>query len=177
MPGRKKWLTILILALLCASCGEDGTYTISFDANGGSGNLPHAVKAPAGEYVVLPGAPGLSTNNYRFIGWNTERVNSGSEGGRFNVGAYLPPPSQDMTMYADWIEAATSLYTVTFNSNGGESRRSQEVADGRTANEPPAPTRGGYTFGGWYSDSALTAPYSFSTPVTGNITLHAGWIG
>jgi uncharacterized repeat protein (TIGR02543 family) len=176
MPGRNKWLTVLMLVLLSVSCEwDDGTYTISFDANGGSGNPPRAVKAPAGEYVVLPNAPGLSRTNYRFSGWNTERANSGSEGGRFNVGAYLPPPSGDMTMYADWTEANTSIYTVTFNSNGGESRSSQQVASGRTANEPPAPARSGYDFGGWYSDSTLTALYSFSTPVTGNITLYAKW--
>jgi uncharacterized repeat protein (TIGR02543 family) len=178
MPGRNKWLTVLILALLSASCEWDvGYYTISFDANGGSGNPPRAVKAPVGEYAVLPSAPNLSKTNYRFSGWNTERANSGSEGGRFNVGAYLPPQSRDMTMYADWVEAATSIYTVTFNSNGGESRDPQQVASGRTVNQPPAPTRSGYTFGGWYSDPALSAAYSFSTPVTGDITLYAKWSG
>jgi uncharacterized repeat protein (TIGR02543 family) len=176
MPGKNKWLAVLMLVLLSASCGDDGTYTISFDANGGSGDLPRDVKVLAGEYTPLPSAPGLSRNNYRFVGWNTERVNSGSEGGRYNVGAYYLVPSQNVVMYADWTEEATSIYTVTFNSNGGESLRPQQVAAGRTVNEPPNPTRGDYVFGGWYSDSAFSAAYNFATPVTGDITLYAWWI-
>lgn len=41
---------------------------------------------------------------------------------------------------------------------------------------PPFPTKDGYVFNGWYTSSALTEPYDFSTPVTGHKTLYAGWL-
>lgn len=40
---------------------------------------------------------------------------------------------------------------------------------------PSAPTRSGYTFGGWFSDEALTEPYEFTVMPTENITVYAKW--
>ncbi len=69
-----------------------------------------------------------------------------------------------------------SLYkTVTFNSNGGSSVASQTVADGSKATKPADPTKSGYTFGGWYTDSACTTAFDFNTVVTSDITLYAKW--
>lgn len=39
---------------------------------------------------------------------------------------------------------------------------------------PPAPTKTGYTFTGWYTDAACTKPYT-DDKVIGNITLYAGF--
>lgn len=64
---------------------------------------------------------------------------------------------------------------VTFNSNGGSSVESQIVVTSGTATEPTAPTKDGYTFGGWYSDEALTSAFNFSTAITADITLFAKW--
>ena len=70
----------------------------------------------------------------------------------------------------------STTYTVTFNSNSGSAVTSQSVNSGGTATKPtPDPIRAGYTFGGWYSDAALTTEYVFTTPVTANITLYAKW--
>jgi uncharacterized repeat protein (TIGR02543 family) len=71
----------------------------------------------------------------------------------------------------------TVTYTVTFNLNGGSSPavNTQTVVSGEKAERPANPTLDGKTFGGWYSDSALTTPYSFSDPVTADITLYAKW--
>lgn len=52
----------------------------------------------------------------------------------------------------------------------------QSVEEGAVAAAPDAPTRAGYTFGGWYSDSNLTSYYGFTAAVTGNITLYAKWL-
>ncbi|GHT24927.1 hypothetical protein FACS189430_10740 [Bacteroidia bacterium] len=62
--------------------------------------------------------------------------------------------------------------TVTFNSNGGSPISPQQLAEGATATEPPAPTREGYSFAGWNNGSTA---YNFTTPVTANITLTAQW--
>lgn len=72
--------------------------------------------------------------------------------------------------------APTPTYIVTFNANGGTSEASQTVTSGSTAIVPSVITKAGYTFTGWYLDSSCTAVYDFNTPVTGNVTLYAGWI-
>ncbi len=66
-------------------------------------------------------------------------------------------------------------YTVTFDTNGGSAVSAQSVKAGECAKEPTAPTKGELYFAGWYADSALTVPYDFGTPVTGDITLYAKW--
>ena len=66
-------------------------------------------------------------------------------------------------------------YTVTFESNGGSSVESQTVKYSEKVAKPEDPTREGYTFDGWYSDSSLTKLWDFDTVITGNITLYAKW--
>ena len=69
----------------------------------------------------------------------------------------------------------SNTYTVTFNTNGGSSISPIKVEENSTVNKPTDPTKEGYSFGGWYSDSSLTTPYNFSNLITGNITLYAAW--
>lgn len=71
--------------------------------------------------------------------------------------------------------AATTSYTVTFDTNGGSSVESQTVRANTAAEEPNAPEREGYTFDGWYRDESLTEAFDFATNITGNITLYAKW--
>ncbi|MDR0682503.1 MAG: InlB B-repeat-containing protein [Dysgonamonadaceae bacterium] len=68
-----------------------------------------------------------------------------------------------------------SIYTVTFESNGGSEVAPQTVVHNDKATEPEDPTKEGNTFAGWYSDSELTTLYDFDTPVTADITLYAKW--
>ena len=69
-----------------------------------------------------------------------------------------------------------NTFTATFNSNGGNAVPSQNgIRYGGSVVEPIAPTRTGYAFGGWFTDTGLTSTYDFSTPVTGGITLYAKW--
>lgn len=66
-------------------------------------------------------------------------------------------------------------YIVTFETNGGSAVASQTIVDNGTATTPTAPTKEGYTFGGWYTDENCTAAYNFSTSVTADIILYAKW--
>ena len=46
---------------------------------------------------------------------------------------------------------------------------------GKTAKQPTGVTRSGYSLSGWYTDAKLTQRFSFSTKITGNLTLYAKW--
>ena len=66
--------------------------------------------------------------------------------------------------------------TVTFNSNGGSAVATQYVAPNATASQPiPDPTRSGQVFGGWFTNIGLTTAFSFTTPITADMTLYAKW--
>lgn len=73
-------------------------------------------------------------------------------------------------------DSFVATYTVKFNSNGGSSVPSQLVAYKGKVVKPTNPTKAGYTFGGWYSDSSLKNLFNFNTAITGNKTLYAKWI-
>lgn len=66
-------------------------------------------------------------------------------------------------------------WTVTFDPNGGKlsGARVYYVKDGEKFSEPPKPTRPGYTFNYWTDERGVK--YTFTSPVTGNLTLTAQW--
>ena len=66
-------------------------------------------------------------------------------------------------------------YNVTFNTNGGSAITRQTVDPGKKAIKPTDPTKEGFTFSGWYSNSALTIEYYFDTPVKADMILYAKW--
>ena len=65
-------------------------------------------------------------------------------------------------------------YVVTFDAKGGTPTPDKQYKNsGEKATEPTtAPTKTGYTFGGWTLDNV---DYDFDTPVTKDITLVAKW--
>ncbi|WP_243394316.1 Ig-like domain-containing protein [Bifidobacterium parmae] len=95
----------------------------------------------------------------------------GSSGYEYDASNYL----SDFKAYVAKVNELGKKYTVTFDSNGGSAVATQTVDSGSVATSPTAPTRSGYTFGGWYSDAKLTTKYDFNSGVTGNITLYAKW--
>ena len=44
-----------------------------------------------------------------------------------------------------------------------------------SAVKPADPSRAGYTYGGWYTDEALTTAFDFTAAIKENITLYAKW--
>jgi len=66
--------------------------------------------------------------------------------------------------------------TVTFDSQGGSPVDSQIVNHGEKVTKPTAPTKEGYTFGGWYKEYECTNAWDFDTDtVTTKVTLYAKW--
>ena len=69
-----------------------------------------------------------------------------------------------------------STYTVTYNTNGhGTAPAAQSITYGNKATKPSDLTADGFTFGGWYTDSACTKAYDFNSAVKADITLYAKW--
>ena len=81
--------------------------------------------------------------------------------------------SEDGSITVEYVfQPETIIHTVTFDYGIEGMTGSQQVTDGGKATEPVAPVRDGYRFDGWLLDCQ---PYDFATPVTGDITLTAGW--
>lgn len=70
------------------------------------------------------------------------------------------------------LNSRVTYYTVTFNSNGGSSVRTQKVEAGDSPIEPKDPTRGGYRFVEWEKEGEK---YDFNAPVNADMTLTAKW--
>ncbi len=67
-------------------------------------------------------------------------------------------------------------FTVGFDSGGGSAVAEQHLRYGEKVKMPPEPKREGYTFDGWYSDSARTKRFDFEKLSAGDdMMLYAGW--
>ncbi|MBP7222207.1 MAG: InlB B-repeat-containing protein [Sedimentibacter sp.] len=140
------------------------TYAITYNLNGGtnSGSNPATYTYGVGVTLSSPTRTG-----YAFGGWYKEPT--------FNtaVAAISTTSTGTVTLYAKWT---INTYTVTFNSQGGSAVSSVSTNYSTTIAAPTAPTRTGYTFGGWYKEAACTNVWNFTTnAVTSNITLYAKW--
>ena len=138
---------------------EPITYTVIFDPNGGGGQMNAAI-VNYGDKLTLPDCGFTPPAGMEFDKWD-----KGAPGDEIEVDG-------DMTVTAQWKSA---VYTVTFDSKGGSEVPEQFVEYGGKATEPDEPTRSGFNFDTWYSDSACTQIFDFNTPITGDITLYAKW--
>jgi len=73
-------------------------YTVTFDANGGSGAPPAPQSVNAGIAITLPNQGGLTKSGYNFDGWNT---NSSGTGANYSIGSSYTP-ADNATLYAKW---------------------------------------------------------------------------
>jgi len=120
LPVRFSMLAALLFsALALVGCGDGnpaagGKYTISFDANGGSGTPPESIVAANGSDITLPSGSGLYRSGYNFSGWNT---NSSGTGTSYSAGSYYTV-SGKATLYAKWTAAAATGTVRVLNSSG-----------------------------------------------------------
>ena len=75
------------------------------------------------------------------------------------------------------IPNLTPQYTVNFFANGGSpAPQSQTITQGDKVTEPAAMTKAGYSFGGWYMETAYSNQWNFAVNVViENISLYAKW--
>jgi uncharacterized repeat protein (TIGR02543 family) len=139
--------------------------TVSFNSNGGSAVSAQTV--PLGTGATEPAPP--ARDGYAFAGWYSD---PGLTSAFDFTNSALNRIFTNTTLYAKWT---INTYIVSFDSKGGTSVPSQTVAFNTAATQPPAPTKAGYSFAGWYSDAGLVNAFSFATPITANVTLFAKW--
>ncbi len=147
------------------------TYTVSYNANGGSGAPAAQTKAHGATLTLSTTKP--TRSGYTFLGWGTSASATTATyqpGGSYTANA-------NITLYAVW---KANTYTVTYNANGGTGApAAQTKTYGKALTLSSAkPTREGYTFSGWgTSASATTATYQPGASYTNNasITLYAVW--
>jgi uncharacterized repeat protein (TIGR02543 family) len=136
-------------------------YAVTFDSQGGS--AVSDVTANYGDLLTEPTGPVLT--GYRFDGWFT--APSGGTAWDFATNDV----TDNLTLYAYWSELAT----VTFVSSS-DAVPSQSVVVGDFAAEPPAPTRPGYTFAGWFTASTGGEQWTFAAdPAMSDVVLYAHW--
>lgn len=163
-------LTFLVLSTfaLFTGCSDSDAIdtkpevTVTFDSQGGSTVAPITVEQ--GAKITRPADP--IKGGFIFAGWFKEQTCLNAWDFQNNV------VEANITLYAKW---ATEVSTVTFETNGGSTIEPVEVASGAALTKPTDPTKEGFTFENWYSDTALTTVYDFSIPVTANLTLYAKW--
>lgn len=71
--------------------------------------------------------------------------------------------------------AVAGTATISFEENGGSTVTNITQTTGTSVTAPVAPSKTGYTFVGWYSNTELTMPYTFTVMPSAGITLYAKW--
>jgi uncharacterized repeat protein (TIGR02543 family) len=113
---------------------------------------------------------------YAFAGWNTNKDGSGEsfadKGSIWGVAEY---DGVTYSLYAQWTPVT---YTITYHLNSGtnDSKNPSSYTIESSDITLKNPTRSGYTFKGWYSDSAFTTAVStIKKGSYGNLDLYANW--
>lgn len=139
-------------------------FKVTFSANG-HGTAPKAQSVRYNGLAKKPASP--TASNYTFKGWYTDKACKKA----YNFSTKV---TKNLVLYAKWQQ---KICTVTFKANGhGTAPAAQKVAYGKYATYPTSPYASGYSFYGWYTDSACTNLfYFYNTKITRNIVLYAKW--
>ena len=149
------------------------TYTVKYDANGGTGSPSNQTKTKGKELVLSTTVP--TKEGYKFVNWNTKKDGTGTS---YNAGSKYTTEAS-VTLYAQYekeLNEEETKYTITFYTNDGTTEKSTKVVNkGDKVVKPEDPTREGYTFDGWYDKKENGKEYDFTKEVTSDISLYAYW--
>ena len=145
------------------------SYTVSYNANGGSG-APSSQTKWYGTNITLSSITPYRTG-YIFQGWST------SSGGGV---AYNPSSTYSsnasITLYAVW---SIITYSISYNANGGSGAPGTQYKNyGATLTlSSVKPTRANYNFKGWATSASGGVAYNAGSSYSANssITLYAVW--
>jgi len=148
------------------------TYTVSYNANGGTGAPGNQTKTYGTNLTLSSTRP--TRTGYTFVKWNTASNGSGTDyspGGTYTGNAAL-------TLYAIWT---VNTYAVTYHSNGGSGAPSNQTKIYGTdlTLQTGIPTRTDYAFVSWNTNASGTgvsyAPGATYT-VNAAVALYAQWV-
>ena len=150
---------------------KKASYTVSFNANGGS-NAPSSQTKWYGEALTLSSTKPTRTG-YTFLGWGTS---SSATSVKYKAGGSYTDNASD-TLYAVW---KANTYTIKFDANGGSNAPSSQTKTyGKTlVLTTDKPTKTNYKFEGWgLSSNTSTVTYNAGGNYTKNAsdTLYAVW--
>ena len=148
--------------------------TITLDANGGTVSSS-SVKTTYGDSYTLP-TP--TRTGYTFEGWydGSTKYTSGVWTGNADLKLTAKWKANTYKVTFSEIKEAKADVVVRFNPNYSGSTTSKiTLKTGQTLPYPTVPTRTGYAFAGWYTDSACKNLYNFSGTITADMTLYAKW--
>ena len=158
---------------------------ITFNANGAtSGNMKEMKIKHGVTYTLLPNT--YKRDGYEFVGWSTKSEGSvmDEQGKEIVYADKAQNPIQigkeDMgriiILYAQW---KVKEYKITYNLNEGiNHEQNPEYYTSEDEIEFKEPTREGYVFLGWYTDSSFSESKkitSISTGSKGDKVLYAKW--
>lgn len=140
-------------------------YSITYNLDGGTNNIDNPNGYASGETVVLKNP---TKEGYTFAGWFTE---SGFVNSKQTIQG---DENSNITLFAKWTPTE---YTITYMLDGGVNGDNPLVY---TIESPEItlnnPTKQGYVFEGWFTDSSLQTPISkIPTGTIGDLTIYAKW--
>lgn len=147
------------------------SYTVSYNANGGSGAPSSQTKYYGVDLTLSSTKP--TRTGYSFLGWGTS---STATSAAYAAGASYTSNAA-ITLYAVW-EANT--YTISYDANGGSGAPASQTKTYGTALtlSGTTPTRTNYNFLGWgIAASATAVSYAAGASYTteASATLYAVW--
>lgn len=150
------------------------SYTISYNANGGSGAPGNQTKW-YGKNLTLSSTKPTRTG-YSFQGWALTKANADAGTWYYSAGGTCGK-DENLTLYATW---KANTYTVKYDANGGTGAPGNQTKTyGVTLKlSTTKPTRTNYNFLGWGTSASATTPtYPAGANYTANsgATLYAVW--
>ncbi|MDD2493230.1 MAG: InlB B-repeat-containing protein, partial [Bacilli bacterium] len=139
-------------------------YSITYNLDGGENNtnlIIYTVESESFQFL------NPTKEGYTFSGWYSNVECTGIPILKIDIGTI-----GNIILYAKWT---INQYTISFNSNGGSTVIEIAQDYNTIVIEPTNPTKKGYDFVGWYSDSSFTTPYTFTIMPAENITVYAKW--
>ena len=144
------------------------TFTITFNANGGTGSM-EPVTVEEGSRYVLPACGFIPPVNMQFSGWALS-----ADGSVIADGAIMV--TSNITLYAIWEPVPVNEFVVFFDGNGGTPAVSSMTTIGhRLAFLPGAFRSGSYRFDGWYTERNGGELIATSTVFAANTIVYAHW--
>ena len=155
---------------------EANTYTVTVENDGNGTASADPASAKMGDEVSLTATP---NSGYHFKKWEVVSGDVEIKDNKFTM------PAAHVTVKAIFERNAsssgggggggTTYYTLTFETNGGDSIQAIRAARGKTLDlSAYTPMRDGYDFGGWYADKDLTQRIT-EIKLSGSKTVYADW--